>query len=239
MINKFVKFYKVEIKGINLDTHTVDAVVSTKKQDRMGDVVVPDAFSKNLKNYKTHPVLLSSHNYRELMSQIGKALSIKVTDDGLEAKFEYFVGKGNPEADWAWVLAQKNMAAFSIGFQGNKFEYIKEKDENGNEMITGRKFTEVELLEVSQVLVPANKDALQMSMAESEEKMALCELITKNFKEEEFQKAEEERDPHYTDGLFGKGGKKIVPTPIPEKTKKVVDVAGLITETVTQIREKA
>lgn len=175
---KIIKFYKTEIKSVDSDSMTVEAVVSTKNVDRDGDIVTPKAFEKRIKTYKQHPVLLSSHNYGDLLKQIGEAVKVKVTDSGLEATFKYYAGMGNQEADWAWVLAQKGIASFSIGFIGHEFEYIKQKD-GESEFITGRKFTDVELLEISQVVVPSNRQALQMSV----ESAGLCELALKSFKQ--------------------------------------------------------
>mgnify|MGYP000973810536 CR=1 FL=1 len=177
---KILKFYKCEIKSIDADALTVDAIVSTKQVDRDGDVVLPAAFEKRLKSYKQHPVLLSSHRYDDLRKQIGEAESVKVTDKGLETRFRYYAGMGNDEADWAWVLAQKGIASFSIGFIGHEFEWIKEKSDAG-EFITGRKFTDVELLEISQVVVPSNRQALQLGRSAAQEEAELCEMAIKGF----------------------------------------------------------
>ena len=184
---KIIKFYKTEIKTVDSDSMTVEAVVSTKNVDRDGDIVTPKAFEKRLKTYKQHPVLLSSHNYGDLLKQIGEAVKVKVTDSGLEATFKYYAGMGNAEADWAWVLAQKGIASFSIGFIGHEFDYIRQKDGEA-EMITGRKFTDVELLEISQVVVPSNRQALQMSVDSAE----LCELALKSFDDLVIKNAKEQ-----------------------------------------------
>lgn len=176
---KIVKIFATEIKSIDDTTKTITAVVSTSKTDRHGDVVAPEAFRKRLKIYKDHPVLLSSHDYYDLRKQIGEAVSLKITDEGLEARFKYYAGEGNQEADWAWVLAQKRIAAFSIGFMRHDFEWLKEKDNDGNERITGRRFTDVELLEISQVLVPANRQSLQERNDYAEETGRLAVMVSK------------------------------------------------------------
>jgi HK97 family phage prohead protease len=156
MPEKILKTYKAQVKSINTDDFTVDVVVSTASVDRDRDKIQPEAFRKRLKNYKDHPVLLSSHQYGDLRKQIGEASNIKITDQGLEAKFKYYVGEGNPEADWAWVLAQKGIAGFSIGFL--PFAYDEKDFEKDG---FSREFTDVELVEISQVLVPSNRDAVQ------------------------------------------------------------------------------
>ncbi len=178
---KLIKVFQATIKSVDESKKTVVAVVSTKKTDRDGDVIPPDSFKKRIKTYRDHPVFLSSHQYRSLQSQIGEALNVKITEDGLEATFQYYVGQGNPEADWAWLLAQKNIAAFSIGFIGWDYEWIREKNDAGIELITGRTFTEVELLEISQVVVPSNRGALQMSRGNQQIEAGVLELASKAF----------------------------------------------------------
>lgn len=179
---KIVKVFSAEIKDINEKDFSITATVSTNKEDRYGDIVEPESFKKRLKNYKAHPVLLSSHDYGDLRKQLGEASNIKITDIGLDINFKYYANLGNAEADWAWVLAQKKIAAFSIGFMSFEFEWIKDKDkESGAEFITGRRFKDIELLEVSQVLVPANRQSLQERAAYEAEAGKLMELATKAF----------------------------------------------------------
>lgn len=151
---KHEKLYKAEIKSFDLEKKTVTAIVSTASVDRDKEIVAATAFQKRLSVYKEHAVLLSSHRYDQLTRQIGKAIDIKATSMGLEATFEYFVDKGNPEADWGFFLATQGIAAFSIGFIAHAWE-----DKSGEEGVW-RVFTDVELMEISQVLVPSNRDAL-------------------------------------------------------------------------------
>jgi HK97 family phage prohead protease len=238
-MEKFVKIIRAEVKEVNLDEFTLTAVVSNKKTDRDGDVVLPEAFSKRLKTYKDHPVLLSSHNYADLRKQIGKALSVSVEDNEVVAKFQYFVGEGNPEADWAWVLAQKGIASYSVGFMGHQFDWIKEKDEEGSERITGRKFTDIELLEISQVLVPSNRGALQQGRSMAQEEAELCEMAIKGLKDEDFEvkpkvevKEGEKQEPHYIDNLLDAEGK---PKSVSEgEAISKEDITGAIKSAITK-----
>lgn len=168
-MEKKTKVFIGKIKSIDEEKKTVEAIVSDATIDRYGEVILPAAFSKRLANYKKgNPVLLSSHNYGKLTNIIGKALNVKVTDEGLVAKFLYFTDDGNEEADWAWKLASKyKMAAFSVGFMS--FEGVEGDWEKDAEAIRAHKkprytFTDVELLEVSQVCVPANPSAVMKSL---------------------------------------------------------------------------
>ena len=73
----------------------------------------------------------------------------------------YYVNDGNQEADWAYKLAKRGMAAFSVGFQPIEYE-TAQKD--GDPKIT---YTDSELLEISQVVVPCDRNAIQNSIGKS------------------------------------------------------------------------
>lgn len=225
-MSKIIKFFRPEIKGIDEKNFTLEAVVSTKKVDRDGDIVLPEAFAEKLKFYKDHPVLLSSHDYSDLRKQIGEAEKIVITDTGLEAKFKYYVNMGNPEADWAWILAKQGIASFSIGFIGHESEYIEDKEKN---IIIGRKFTSVELLEISQVVVPSNRQALQMSASLAQEELELCQMVSKGFTDgkivEVKTEAPKDEKQHYSEAVLS----KVAPAPKPEM--KASDLSVLIKET--------
>jgi len=174
---KITKFFASEIKNVNENDQTVIAIVSTKKVDRDGDVINPDAFKTRLKHYKEHPVFLVNHRY-DVQSIIGEAKSVKITENGLEATFKYFVGQGNPAADWAFNLAKNGIAAFSVGFIGHAYEPIVDKE---SKMTVGRTFTDVELIEISQVAVPSNRGALQIGRAAAMAELEVMEAVAKGF----------------------------------------------------------
>jgi HK97 family phage prohead protease len=156
-LQKVLKTFLGTVKSFDEKNYTVTVTVSTKDNDRQDDEVIPSSFAKRLQYYLAHPVLLSSHSYSSLLRQIGEAIDVKVTDSGLDCTFKYYVGMGNPEADWAWQLVKQKIAAYSIGFY--PYDWANKTDEQG--YITGRIYTDIELLEVSQVLVPACRQALQ------------------------------------------------------------------------------
>ena len=168
---KIQKVYRAEIKSIDVANHLVTAMVSSRSVDRDGEIVTPEAINKRINLYMAHPILLSSHRYDDLMKQIGKAEDVKFSPDGVTATFKYFVGQGNPEADWAFKLAQNGVAAYSIGFMAHSWE---DKQLDGQ---IYREFTDVELVEISQVLVPSNRDALaSRRSSECEVEKELVEL---------------------------------------------------------------
>jgi len=151
------KLYKSNsiIKSVDEKNKQVTAYVSPAVIDRVGDLIPPEEW--NLTNYKNHPVLLSQHDwYGSIKSQIGEVIDIGIDDKGLYATMEYYVGKGNEEADWAWFLASKNRSAYSVGFYNKGGEETMSDNDNKSYNI----LKNCELLEISQVMIPANQDAV-------------------------------------------------------------------------------
>lgn len=159
--------FEMEIKAVDEEKYTAEVVISSGNRDRMGDVVEPEAVIAGAKNFMKHPILLDSHDRHGGVEKIiGKFLELSVKDNKVVAKVQYLAKQGNSAADWAFNLAKQGIAAFSIGFRGLAYEYIEEKDSDGYKRITGYKFTKIELLEVSQVAIPANADALMKAYTE-------------------------------------------------------------------------
>lgn len=161
------KTFKGEVKGVDAEAGTIDMLIpmSTASVDRDNEIVEPSGFKKWLKLFLKRPVLVSSHNYGDLRKQIGELLKLEITDKGLMANgLKYYTGKGNDEADWAFYLASEGMAAFSIGFMPKKWEKI---DEDKDDFFGNKRYTEQELLEISQVVVPSNRDAIQGARAKA------------------------------------------------------------------------
>ncbi len=151
------KTFRAEVLGVNADEGSIDLLipVSTASVDRDGEIVEPTAFKKTLPKFMKRPVLVSSHDYRDLTSQIGEWTKLKITDSGVEGKPKYYINDGNEQADWGFKLASRGMAAFSIGF------IPKEWVDGDGVKEPRRTYKEVELLEISQVIVPSNREAIQ------------------------------------------------------------------------------
>jgi len=203
MSEKVLKFYRGEVKGVNEEEKTLEAVISTINEDRDGDVILPKAFEDMLGNYRKHPVLLANHDYYDLRSQIGEAVDVIISEKEVRARFKYLAGLKNadgspmnPQADYAWELAKRGLASYSVGFIGHEWETL-EKLENGQRYISGRKFTKVELMEVSQVLIPSNRQALQASAD-------LCEMAIKSYKDEPKQVVKEKKSSEPSVSADGK-----------------------------------
>lgn len=206
---KMQKVYRAEIKAIDAEKFTVEAIVSANTVDRDGEIVTPKAIGQRIDVYKKHPVLLSSHRYDKLTNQIGMAEEITIGTKNVTVRFKYFVGQGNPEADWAFKLAQNGIAAYSIGFMAHSWE-----DKSGEEGIW-REYNDVELIEISQVLVPSNREALAgRRSSECEVEKELVEMAIKAFDFEAEEK--EKRKP------CGKDGAPEVKAPTADEIAKAI-----------------
>lgn len=181
------KIFRAKIKSVDKEKFIVNAVVSDDSMDRYKESVLAIAYEKRLPVYKQHPILLSSHQYDKLTCQIGLAENIYIEGNKLHADFKYFVGEGNSEADWGFKLAEKGIAAFSVGFIPHCFQDSPAPEsEEAKTWPAGvrRRYTEVELLEISQVLVPANSNALQNSL-DSESDPVVKSMIEQTIKDKD------------------------------------------------------
>jgi HK97 family phage prohead protease len=157
MAETIFKTFRPEVKAVNEATGEIDMLIpmSTASTDRDGESIDPLGWRKSLPAFRKRPVLLSSHNYGDLRKQIGEFSKVKVSEDGLFASPRYYINEGNEEADWAFKLASKGMAAYSVGF------IPKAWTDGDGEKTPARTYTEQELLEISHVVVPSNRDAIQ------------------------------------------------------------------------------
>ena len=153
------KIQRLETKVI--DDRRVEVIMSTEAKDRDGDIIRVSGW--NLASFLSHPILLSSHNYYSLSSQIGEweDVSKKTRGDAkmLTGVANYYVNEGNAEADWGYNLASKGRAAYSVGFIPDMAKATKL--EGDNEWYYSYDFNGQELLECSHVTVPSNPEALQ------------------------------------------------------------------------------
>jgi len=158
------KLIRSEVKVLDAASGRVEAVVSTESTDRQGDIIRQDGW--DMKSFMLHPVLLASHDYYDLRSQIGEWEEMAVKGRKLVGVARYYVGEGNEQADWGFKLASKGRAAFSVGFipDMDKAKRI-EGDESDGDFWGHYEFNGQELLEVSHVTIPANADALQVIRA--------------------------------------------------------------------------
>jgi HK97 family phage prohead protease len=108
----------------------------------------------DLTNFKSNPVFLWAHDASQL--PIGKVTDIAVTSAGLMGSVEYLTADQYPFADTVYQLVRSGyLNATSVSWNPLDWKYSTDKSRPG-----GIDFLKQELLEVSQVPVPALPGAL-------------------------------------------------------------------------------
>jgi hypothetical protein len=144
------KLTAAEVKSVDVENGTVTAVVSDESVDRDGDII--RVVGWQLEAFRALPVMLADHEY-SIEKTIGKWKDIRIEGTQLIGTAEYFLNAGNELAEHAFALAQRGLAAFSVGFKTYP-EHTTRLDTGGSE------YKKQELLEISQVAIPANPHAL-------------------------------------------------------------------------------
>jgi len=165
-------------KQVDLASRTVRFIASTNEVDRHGEVVLPSAFKARLEKFERHSPFLAAHQpWVEAghPTQIGTVKAIEITDSDVRIEVRY---AETDAAEEHWKLARdiEQSVAVSIGFIPIKWlmgpaaallEELPELEKPFGEAHLAddkrvRVYTEIELLEVSQVSVPANSGAVQL-----------------------------------------------------------------------------
>jgi len=150
-IKAIVKQIKSEGEG-----RSFKVIATTDAVDRYDEVIEAEAW--DFKNFLKNPVILWGHKSTEL--PIG--IATKVYQEGTKTIVEgIFASKeANPLAEQVKLLYDEKMIkTVSVGFMGNSYK-IEQKD--NKEILI---WTDVELLELSFVSVPANPEALSVLKA--------------------------------------------------------------------------
>jgi len=154
------------VKGVDEAKREVTATLSTGSIDRYGEVVLPSAYEKTIASFMENPKFIAGHRYATMdgsPTSIGHWTELKVTSEGLIGTAK-FLPPGDALADkWWFRFLHKAQRTFSVGFITLASE-MREASVRGAKKII-RHFTEVELLEVSAVEIPANADALLRTAA--------------------------------------------------------------------------
>jgi HK97 family phage prohead protease len=143
------------VKGEEGGERRFEGFASTPNMDRFNEVVESKAFEGTINIFKQNPIMLFMHNTRE---PIGHFDSFELRDDGL--RVSGVIGEGFHPADRVWkMITQGHLKAMSIGFREIDGEVKDIKDAKGNKHEIYH-ITKLELLEISVVAVPANREAL-------------------------------------------------------------------------------
>lgn len=150
-------FELMEVRGVDAEKRTVTAYASTGDMDRHGTVIEPTAFTKTMPEFMKNPVVLNAHmNWVESgePTVVAKVIDWTIDETGLLVTIEFAETRIAGEF---WQLYLKRfMRAFSVGFRVTKREMRPREDGSGEFEV----YTEVELLEISCVAVPSNRESL-------------------------------------------------------------------------------
>lgn len=123
---------------------------STDAVDSYNEIVRPAAFYSSLASYLQHPILLFGHDWWS--KPIGKVTLAEVRERGLYIEAE--IADTTEGRDVKTLIEFGILKAYSIGFQLRKGGYVEHDNDQPNEII------DLDLLEISVVNVPANREAL-------------------------------------------------------------------------------
>jgi len=136
-----------KMKSVSEDssTITIRGMASTTDTDRVGDVIISEAWTKGgTESYLRNPIILFNHDHNR---PIGRGTSLRVTDKGLEITAK--ISKADPYI--SKLISDGILTTFSVGFKVKDADYIKDTG--------GLLIKDAELYEVSVVSIPANTAA--------------------------------------------------------------------------------
>lgn len=137
------------VKGI-LDNKAlkIAGYANTSDKDRTGDIVLPNAWTKGVENFRRNPILLYQHDHGK---PIGRVNNITVDKKGIfvEASVSDAAEKQHAVKT---LIKDGVLKSFSVGFRIKDADYDKRSDTFV--------IKDLELLEISVVSVPANQNSL-------------------------------------------------------------------------------
>jgi HK97 family phage prohead protease len=159
---KLTKTYESSIDDVNAGKREVVAIISTDAIDRDNEVVSPKGMKK--KSFNGNPVVMVNHDYQTL--PVGKALWVKAEANRVLAKYT-ITDKTQLGRDVFALIQDGVLSAHSIGFVSNYSSKPTTKEVNERPDLKGAKLIHRDwnLLEFSVVGIPANPEALTLSVS--------------------------------------------------------------------------
>ncbi len=154
----------------------IRVIAASGKPDRSGDIVVTSGIQ--LEEFAKNPIILWAHDHYGL--PVAKAVEFGVVKGKLEMVLEFATAEVYSFADTVYKLIKGGfLKGVSIGAQVLEAEWMLDKE---TEEIIGRKFTSLNLLELSVVPIPADSKALVMAFgAKAITENELTECLEKSF----------------------------------------------------------
>jgi HK97 family phage prohead protease len=130
---------------------------SSGSVDRQNEIVDQNGWL--LDSYRDNPVVLDSHRYDSIEDVIGRAIRVEVVGGALECDIIF---AENEKGECAQELVNTGfLRTVSVGFKS-----VARRPGGAGQPLT---HTQAELLEISLVSVPANRDAVRLRAAEAVE----------------------------------------------------------------------
>lgn len=153
-------FARGVVRAVNEAERTVELVISSGEVDRYGEIVDPRAFDRDTVDaFMDNPVLLAGHQHIGFNGEptiIGHWLSIQ-REGSLTVGVAKLATTQLASTYWQ-LIVDGSLRACSIGFIVHEWEMREIGAGKGKTKV--RVFTKIELVEVSLVAVPANREAL-------------------------------------------------------------------------------
>ena len=145
---KNIKRFHCQIKAEDNSKRIIRGFANTRFKDRVNDIVDPNAFVEAMAIFMTNPIVLLQH---QCDCPIGQITAYQINSDGLYVTAK--IAEGIEDADETWALIEQGvLRALSIGFYPIEWDYDSELDASV--------ITKLELVEISIVSIPANRESL-------------------------------------------------------------------------------
>lgn len=126
---------------------------STSAVDRQNEII--DQAGWDLESYRSNPVVLDSHKYDSIHDVIGKAVRVEVINGALEVDLIF------ANEDCEELVSKGFLRTVSVGFRS----LARRPGAGAGAPMT---HTRMELLEVSLVAIPANREAVRLRSLEDD-----------------------------------------------------------------------
>lgn len=146
----FINSDDISVKAVTnkKDKFKIAGYANTRDKDRVGDIVLPEAWAKGVENYRKNPVLLYQHDHGK---PIGRSDIVRVDKKGIFV--EASVSDAAEKLHGVQTLIKDGaLKSFSVGFRVKDADF----DRNTETFVV----KDLELLEISVVSVPANQESL-------------------------------------------------------------------------------
>ncbi len=162
MKDKFNK--SIEFKTVDEEKGQVEAVFSVyNKLDTDGDVVIPGAIKSGFKDNQVPMVF--AHKWDQ---PIGKG-TIETDDDKATFRGTFFMGTEAGKEAYNLAKEMGDLQEWSFGFRINDYEVAPFKKDGIDEEVDVRYLKDLEVFEVSPVLVGANRETYTLAIKSGEE----------------------------------------------------------------------